>query len=208
MIWIHLMYFGWRNLGEQAGRAIGIHTIYILMSRTYVSTIELFVCFSVGSWTFTDICSKAGLPTFFICSWPPTDDVSHLQVFCRCFCYLWVSQMALGASMLFKQPTASSSWIWSQPTPQGRRDQKWDFCVCLEELISGIWMCQDREPQGSEATQLWGRAEIKDRREVVWQIKQLSTLVLLIPSSFHLFPVSSTGADTTMDHAENSVSWV
>lgn len=95
--------------------------------------------------------------------------------------------VTLDASVLLKQPTASSSCLWSQPIPQGRRDHKWDFCACLEELISGIWMCQDREPPGSEATQLWVRAEIKGRREVLWHLKQFSALVLWFLPHFSCF---------------------
>lgn len=184
------MCFGWRNLGEQAGRAIGIHTIFILMSRTYMSTLELFVSFSVGFWIFTGICSNMGLPTFFICSWPPTDDVSPLQVLCRCFSYPWVSLMALAASVLLEHPAASNSWIWSQ-TPQGRRDHKWDFCV---------W-----EPQGSCALpQLWVSRN-KGQEGSALAVQAVLYTRSVIPSSFHLFPVSSTGADTIMDHAENCV---
>ena len=32
-------------MGEQAGRAVGAHVIFVLMSRTYVSAIELFIYF-------------------------------------------------------------------------------------------------------------------------------------------------------------------
>lgn len=31
-------------MGEQAGRPVGAHIIFVLMSRTYVSAIELFIC--------------------------------------------------------------------------------------------------------------------------------------------------------------------
>lgn len=75
--------------------------------------------------------------------------------------------MALGASVLLKQPTASSFGPSQLHEAEGTMS---GIFVSAWMMISGIWMCQ-----GSETTQLWVRTEIKGRREVLWQ---LSALVL------------------------------
>lgn len=107
--------------------------------------------------------------------------------------------MVLASSVLLKRSTVSGSWIWSQPTPQGRRDQKWDFCVCLEELISGIWMCQGHTAMSESRN--------KGQKGSALAVKTALYTRSVIPSSFHLFPVSSTAAGTMVGHAENCVFW-
>lgn len=60
-----------------------------------------------------------------------------------------------------------------------------------EGTKSGIFVCAWKSwLVGSgcvKATQLWVRAEIKGRREVLWQLKQLSTLVLWFLPHFTCF---------------------
>lgn len=111
-----------------------------------------------------------------------------------------------GPGCLCAIETNNRPWIWSQPTPEGRRDHKWDFCVCLEELIGGIWMCQGKEPQGSEATQL-SESRNKGQEGSALAVKTVLYTRSVTPSSFHLVPVSSTGAEAIVGHAENSVFW-
>lgn len=58
------------------------------------------------------------------------------------------------------------------------------FLCLLGWWLVGSGCVKTREPQGSEAPHLWVRAEIKGRREVLWQYS-------VIPSSFLPFPVQA-----------------
>lgn len=93
--------------------------------------------------------------------------------------------------------------------PTSQRELKWDFCVCLEELISERWMSQgnsDRSQQGKE-TISESRKEGQERSGLAEKQGGLSTCPV-VAFSFDLFLVSSTHAGSTADPTENWVVWV
>lgn len=183
------MCFGWRSLGEQAGRAIGIHTIFILMSRIYVSTIELFVVFSVGFWTFRYLWNGTSHLDLLLTSqrWCVTS-ASPLQMFLSpvgvsngpgCLC-------AVGTTNCTKLLDLVPANSTRQKGPQ----------------VGFLLLRASRQLCSHTAT---GESRNKGQEGSALAVQTALYTCSVICSSFHLFPVSSTGADANMDHAENCV---
>lgn len=183
------MCFGWRNLGEQAGRAIRIHTIFILMFRIYVSTIELFVGFSVGFWTFRYLWNGTSHLDLLLTSqrWCVTS-ASPLQMF--------LSPMGVsnGPGCLCAVGTTNCTKLLDLVPANSTRQKG--------PQVGFLLLRASRQLCSHTAT---GESRKKGQEGSALAVQTALYTCSVICSSFHLFPVSSTGADANMDHAENCV---